>query len=154
MATCLFPNLTVQSLNLIEQTWYSTFGLEFQIQYSIIEATRNSINEIDLVECKPTKKHYPNPPSLSDSLSIVNLVIAEEKLFLRKRSGAKRKKKHQRTSFVHNCPRKRSLSSCSLASVVYSYTAHKTGPAELGDICSPHLFFWQISYRLIITRSP
>ena len=66
--------------------------MEFQIQYSIIEATRNSINGIDLVECKPTKKHYPNPPSLS--LSIVNLVIAEEKLFLRKRSGAKRKKKN------------------------------------------------------------
>ena len=63
-----------------------------QIQYHF-EATRNSINEIDPVECKPTKKHYPNPPSLSVSLSIVNLVIAEEKLFLRKRSGAKRKKK-------------------------------------------------------------
>ena len=45
----------------------SNFGF-IQIQY-IIGATRNSINEIDPVECKPTKKHYPNPPSLSFCLS-------------------------------------------------------------------------------------
>ena len=108
----------------------SNFGF-IKIQY-IITATRNSIIENDPVECKPTKKHYPNPPSLSfncQSRDSRRKIVSPQTKW-----SKKEEKKHQRTSFVHNCPRKRSLSSCSLASVVYCYTAHKTGPVEPGDI--------------------